>query len=96
MAVHYRLVAEKERPRVTAIVGDVLASEDGALKVTPGKMVHELQPQIDWDKGKAVLYLLEALELDAADVVPLCIGDDITPGAARTGHPDWHGERYEP
>jgi trehalose 6-phosphate phosphatase len=78
VAVHYRLVAEQDRPQVKAIVDDLLTSEQGALKVTPGKMVYELQPQIDWDKGKAVLYLLEALELDAADVVPLYVGDDIT------------------
>jgi trehalose-phosphatase len=78
VAVHYRLVVEDDRPEVQAIVDDVLRSEPGALKVTPGKMVYEVQPKIDWDKGKAVLYLLEALELDGADVVPLYIGDDIT------------------
>ena len=78
VALHYRLVAEEDRPRIKAIVDDVLTSEQGALKVTPGKMVYELQPKIDWDKGKAVLYLLDALDLDAADVVPLYVGDDIT------------------
>ena len=41
-------------------------------------MVYEIQPKIDWDKGKAVLYLLEALELDRDDVVPMCLGDDST------------------
>ena len=41
-------------------------------------MVYEVQPKIDWDKGKAVLYLLEALELDRDDVVPMCLGDDST------------------
>ncbi|MDQ4063835.1 MAG: trehalose-phosphatase, partial [Actinomycetota bacterium] len=48
------------------------------LKVTPGKMVYEIQPKIDWDKGKAVLYLLEALDLDREDVAPLYVGDDVT------------------
>ena len=33
---------------------------------------------MDWDKGKAVLYLLEALGLDGDDVVPLYLGDDVT------------------
>ena len=41
-------------------------------------MVYEIQPKIDWDKGKAVLYLLDALGLDRDDVVPLYLGDDIT------------------
>jgi trehalose 6-phosphate phosphatase len=41
-------------------------------------MVYELQPKLDWDKGKAVLYLLEALGLDSDDTVPFDFGDDIT------------------
>jgi trehalose 6-phosphate phosphatase len=41
-------------------------------------MVYEIQPKLDWDKGKAVLYLLEALDLDREDIVALYVGDDIT------------------
>ena len=78
VAAHYRLVAEDERPRVKEIVDAILAEHPDELKVTPGKMVYELQPKIDWDKGKAVLYLLEALGLDHEDVVPMYLGDDIT------------------
>jgi trehalose 6-phosphate phosphatase len=55
-----------------------LADHPEELKVTPGKMVYELQPKLDWDKGKAVLYLLEALGLDSDDTVPFYLGDDIT------------------
>jgi trehalose-phosphatase len=78
VAVHYRLVDASERPRVKAIVEEALAEHPDALKVTPGKMVFEIQPKVDWDKGKAVLYLLEALGLDGADVMPIYVGDDIT------------------
>jgi trehalose 6-phosphate phosphatase len=78
VAVHYRLVSEEERPKVKEIVDAVLAERPDELKVTPGKMVYEIQPKIDWDKGKAVLYLLEALDLDGDDVVPMYLGDDIT------------------
>jgi trehalose 6-phosphate phosphatase len=78
VAAHYRLVSEEERPRVKEIVDKVLAEHPDELKVTPGKMVYEIQPKIDWDKGKAVLYLLEALDLDREDVVPIYLGDDIT------------------
>jgi trehalose 6-phosphate phosphatase len=42
------------------------------------KMVYELQPKLDWDKGRAVLYLIDALGLDRDDVIPLYLGDDIT------------------
>lgn len=78
VALHYRRVAESERPKVSAIVDRLLAEHADELKVTPGKMVFELQPNIDWHKGKAVLHLLQALDLDREDVVPLYLGDDIT------------------
>ncbi len=78
VAVHYRLVDERDRPLVTVAVDEMLAEHADALKVTPGKMVYELQPNIEWDKGKAVLHLLAALGLDSDDVVPLYIGDDST------------------
>ena len=78
VAAHYRLVSEEERPRVGRVVEEILAEHPDELKVTPGKMVYEVQPKIDWDKGKAVLYLLGALDLDRDDVVPLYLGDDIT------------------
>ena len=78
VAAHYRLVSEEERPRVGRVVEEILADHPGELKVTPGKMVYEVQPNIDWDKGKAVLYLLGALDLDRDDVVPMYLGDDIT------------------
>ena len=78
VAVHYRLVSEDEKPKVRQIVEAVLSEHPEDLKVTPGKMVYEIQPKIDWDKGKAVLYLLEALGLDREDVVPMYLGDDVT------------------
>ena len=78
VAAHYRLVSEDERPRVGQVVEEILADHPGELKVTPGKMVYEVQPNIDWDKGKAVLYLLGALDLDRDDVAPVYLGDDIT------------------
>src|SRR5260370_28619824 len=77
VAVHFRLVPEDQRPRVKEIV-DAILSEHAELKVTPGKMVFEIQPKLDWNKGKAVLYLLKTLGLDRDDVVPVYLGDDIT------------------
>jgi len=78
VAAHYRLVSEDERPRVRRVVEKILAEHPDELKVTPGKMVYEIQPNIEWDKGKAVLYLLGALGLDREDVIPIYLGDDIT------------------
>src|SRR6266480_5956437 len=78
VAAHFRLVPQEQRPRVKQIVDAILSEHPKELKVTPGKMVFEIQPKLDWDKGKAVLYLLEALGLERDDVVRVYLGDDIT------------------
>ncbi|MGC9665209.1 trehalose-phosphatase [Planosporangium sp. 12N6] len=78
VAVHYRLASPADRERVGAVVRELLADHPDRLRVTPGKMVHEIQPNIDWNKGRAVRYLMGVLGLDTDDVVPLYLGDDVT------------------
>jgi len=78
VAAHYRLVPEDRRTAVREAVEAILARHPDELKVTPGKLVYEIQPRIDWDKGRAVRYLLEALGLDRPDVLPVYLGDDLT------------------
>ncbi len=77
IAAHYRNVADTDYSRFRAALDAVEADFDG-LKEKTGKKVFELQPKLDWDKGKAVLWLLEALELQADDLVPMFFGDDVT------------------
>lgn len=77
IAVHYRQVD-------TAILGelekrfDEVLSRHPELKKTGGKKVLELRPNIDWDKGKALLSLMEVLHADGSRVLPVYIGDDET------------------
>jgi trehalose 6-phosphate phosphatase len=78
VAVHYRLVDERRRPQVKAIVDAECGAHGDALRLMAGKMVYEIQPRLEWDKGRAVLYLLGALGLDQDDVLPLYVGDDVT------------------
>ena len=77
LAVHYRMVAEDDVPTVEAAVDAVLERHPD-LRKTGGKMIFELRPREDWDKGKAVLWLLDALDLDGDDVTPIYVGDDET------------------
>ena len=77
IAVHYRRVAEADLPRIEQVVEQVLADHRG-LKQGQGKKVFEIQPAISWHKGRAVLWLLEQLDLDGPGIVPLYVGDDIT------------------
>ena len=75
--MHYRLVDDSDVPKVASIVDEVLATHSN-LRMLPGKKVFDLQPDIDWNKGKAILWLLDALDLDRDDVMPIYIGDDLT------------------
>lgn len=77
VAVHYRLVAATDVRAVEAAVDSVL-KEVPQLRKAFGKKVFELRPQLDWDKGKAVLWLLKALNLGGPDVLPFYLGDDTT------------------
>jgi len=77
IAAHYRNVNESDVPKVERAVSEV-AARHRELRKMDGKKVHELLPDIDWDKGKAVLWLLENLGLERAKVRPIYIGDDRT------------------
>jgi alpha,alpha-trehalase len=77
IAVHYRNVADADLAALEAAVADALQRHP-TLRDLPGKKVHDLQPRIDWDKGKALWHVLRTLGLDRPDVLPIYIGDDIT------------------
>lgn len=77
LAVHYRRAAREDVPRIAAIVDEALA-ERGGLRRGGGKEVFRIQPDVDWDKGRAALWILERLEPPAAEVLPIYVGDDLT------------------
>jgi len=77
IATHYRNVEEGLVGRVGEIVNQV-AQQFPDLRKSEGKKVYELQPDIDWHKGKAIDWLLNALDLAHPNVIPFYIGDDIT------------------
>jgi len=96
VALHDRHVADADRPRVQELVDAVLAEHPGQLRVTPGKFVHEIQPKIDWNKGKAVDHLIGVLDLDHPDVVPIYLGDDVTDEDAFRALAERGGDGREP
>jgi len=77
IAVHYRNVKRGEEPDVEKAVDETLRKYT-ELRKSSGKKVFEIQPRIDWDKGKALMWILESLGMDGDDVFPVYIGDDIT------------------
>ncbi|KAK9672764.1 hypothetical protein RND81_12G122900 [Saponaria officinalis] len=78
VSVHYRNVDEKDWKTVGQRVDDVL-KEYPRLRLSHGRKVLEVRPVIDWNKGKAVEFLLDSLGLsDTDDVLPIYVGDDRT------------------
>ncbi len=77
IAIHYRRVDPENVEKVEVMV-DEIAGQHPELRKSYGKKIFELQPQIDWNKGKALFSLLRTLKLDEEDVLPFYIGDDVT------------------
>ena len=77
VAAHYRNVNENDAFRV-ALAVDAVAARHRELRRMGGKKVYELLPDIDWNKGKAVLWLSETLGLERGNALPIYIGDDRT------------------
>ncbi|KAL0784189.1 hypothetical protein Bca101_000434 [Brassica carinata] len=65
-SVHFRCVDEKKWSELVLQVRSVL-KEYPRLKLNQGRKVFEIRPMIEWDKGKALEFLLESLgEFSAA------------------------------
>lgn len=77
IAVHYRLVDPQEVPRMESMVDKIVGAEP-LFRKTGGKKIFEIRPNLPWDKGKALLYLLKILKLDHPKVLPIYLGDDET------------------
>ncbi|OBH58957.1 trehalose-phosphatase [Mycobacterium mantenii] len=77
VAVHYRNAA---RDRVGEVLAAVRAAgRRDALRVTTGREVIELRPDLDWDKGKTLRWVIDHLhEAESGPLTPVYLGDDIT------------------
>ncbi len=75
IAVHYRKADRAMAERTRSKVDEILEETQG-LEATRGKAVIDVRPAIPWDKGDAVEWLLERLDVGRAR--PLFIGDDTT------------------
>jgi alpha,alpha-trehalase len=77
LAVHYRRVDKDQIDDVKKAVSEALEGQE-QLKVGKGKKILEIKPDLDWDKGRALNWLMEKLNLDWGHHFPIFIGDDIT------------------
>ena len=78
-SVHYRLVARVKFKSVKKIFAKTVKPyvDSGVIKITQGKKVFEIRPNVKWDKGKAVLWIIKILD-PRKNLIPVYMGDDRT------------------
>jgi trehalose 6-phosphate phosphatase len=82
VSVHYRLVDDTEEGKVKDTFRKVTDTLNvmGKIRITQGKKVYEVRPPGDWDKGKAIAWLMaECREFRGkGGALPIYLGDDLT------------------
>lgn len=82
LSLHYRLVERKEVPLLKSIFHETVTPYliSNKIKIKPGKMVLEVRPPVQWDKGRIVLWLFARQVFASAkeDTLPVYIGDDTS------------------
>jgi trehalose 6-phosphate phosphatase len=78
IAVHTRRAPDDGTRAHVKTVVDRLAARARRLRVTGGREIHEFRPDIEWDKGRALLRLTDVLGVDVDQHPPIYVGDDLT------------------
>jgi len=78
VAVHYRKVKKlTDLPLIEEVVNNIIQKYN-ELRLLKGKKVFEILPNIDWDKGKAVRWIMNVLDITWKSTAVFYIGDDTT------------------
>jgi trehalose-phosphatase len=81
VALHYRNVDRSALSMVEWYFNYVVQPYRMAHKidVLTGKMVYEVRPRVDWNKGNAVMWLISKYKKQMdRNLLPIYIGDDVT------------------
>lgn len=80
LSVHYRMIDDpQQQRRVRDVVHEIFRQNGDGLRLTTGKRVLEVRPEIDWHKGRALLYIIDEIEsVRQAHMLPMFVGDDKT------------------
>jgi len=85
-SVHYRQASRPIQVALEQLIRAFVPPDDPSIEVRAGKMVYEIRPRVDWDKGNAVVWVREQLGQEAA--LPFVVGDDMTDEDAFTAFDD--------
>jgi trehalose 6-phosphate phosphatase len=80
ISLHYRHVKREEWALVESMLDSLISRYTGLIR-KDGKMVFETRLDVDWDKGKAIEYILSNIihpNDTLNDIFVIYIGDDIT------------------
>lgn len=77
IAIHFRAADPADEGRLERSVRKVAESNPG-LRMTGGKKIFELRPDVDWDKGRALEWMLATTTGEDSTVLPVYVGDDET------------------
>lgn len=76
LSVHYRQASPESIPEIRRAFDEVIsATPPEDIRVTQGKMVLEVRPNIHWGKGQAIGKILETAR---RDTLTIFFGDDLT------------------
>jgi len=77
-SIHYRLMDKIDIEAFLSLVRSALKPylEKGLFRIVEGKKVVEVRPNVQWDKGEAVQWLM--MQEGFKDSIPVYIGDDET------------------
>lgn len=78
LAVHYREVRNDAAVEEIRAAVEAARQRHSSLRMMEGKKLFELQPDVDWNKGRAVQWLCELLGKRPSESAIFYIGDDVT------------------
>jgi len=76
LSVHFRLLPADRLKTFHRLFLQAMRRWRAKVRITSGKKVIEIRPPVDWDKGKAIKWVINKLRL--GDYWPVYIGDDKT------------------
>jgi trehalose 6-phosphate phosphatase len=78
ITIHYRNVKKYNVPSIKNNITAIVIPHKSKLKLTTGKKVFEIKPNINWNKGEAVLKIAKSLRYTTGYIIKIYIGDDAT------------------
>jgi trehalose 6-phosphate phosphatase len=74
ISIHFRHVAENDRPAVEEALRPCVAEAGALFRLNPGRKAFDIVPRTGWHRGAAVRWILD--HLHESGMLPIYFGDD--------------------